>query len=220
VKTTHIAMFAVTFAALAGTQSVARSTQDDPPQLSAQQHFEAGHYDEAVAALESEDEQASISAEDRYLASLALVRKSPPELDRARAELDAISRDERDKQGESEAWQAIATSARALLNGNTREAIEAGTTATMAAPDLFAAHYQLGLARAQAPDWAATAQSFERATQLDPTFAYAHYYAGLAYSRLRRSDLEAQHFQTFVKLAPDAPERLAVESILRTLRGR
>jgi hypothetical protein len=30
----------------------------------------------------------------------------------------------------------------------------------------------------------------------------------------------ASHFELFVKLAPQAPERPEVESILRTLRGR
>jgi tetratricopeptide (TPR) repeat protein len=90
----------------------------------------------------------------------------------------------------------------------------------MAAPNDFFAQYQLGLARAQTEDWPAAAEAFERASQLDPVFAYAHYYAGLAYSRIQRIDRTATHFETFLKLAPKAPERTAVESIMRTLRGR
>jgi hypothetical protein len=30
----------------------------------------------------------------------------------------------------------------------------------------------------------------------------------------------ANHFETFIRLAPNAPERPEVESILRTVRGR
>jgi len=56
--------------------------------------------------------------------------------------------------------------------------------------------------------------------QLDPTFAAAYYYAGLASSRVKRIDLMANNFGLFIKLAPNAPERPEVESILRTVRGR
>jgi Tfp pilus assembly protein PilF len=61
---------------------------------------------------------------------------------------------------------------------------------------------------------------FERATQLDPMFAYAHYYAAISYSRIKQADRTASHFQTFLQLAPNAPERAAVESIMRALQGR
>ena len=51
-------------------------------------------------------------------------------------------------------------------------------------------------------------------------FAAAYYYAGLANYRIKRIDLMTTNFNTFVKLAPSAPERPEVESILRTVRGR
>ena len=50
--------------------------------------------------------------------------------------------------------------------------------------------------------------------------AYAHYYAGLSYYQAERIDLMAAFFESFLKLAPDAPERAQVESIMRTIRGR
>jgi len=34
---------------------------------------------------------------------------------------------------------------------------------------------------------------------------------------VKRIDLTAQHFQTFLRLAPQAPERGEVQSIMRTL---
>ena len=59
-----------------------------------------------------------------------------------------------------------------------------------------------------------------RRPDLDPTWAYAHYYAGLAYSKVKRVDLTERHFQAFLRLAPQAPERPGVQSILRTLNRR
>jgi tetratricopeptide (TPR) repeat protein len=59
--------------------------------------------------------------------------------------------------------------------------------------------------------------AFEKAAQLDPSWADAHYYAGLAYSKIKRIDLMAAHFDTFLKLAPQSPQRPAVQSIMRTL---
>ena len=51
-----------------------------------------------------------------------------------------------------------------------------------------------------------------------PDNAYAHYYAGLAYNGLKRPDKMVESFQTFLKLAPDAPEAERVRSLLRSVR--
>ncbi len=212
VKTWSIAAIAA-FAALAGTHAVARTAQQ-PPAPSAQKLFEAGDYDRALEALKPDSGDASMTTDEHYLASMVLLRKSPPDLDRVREELNAVHADGR------EAWQLTAASAGALVNDDTAAALDSATAAVAADPDLFAAQYQLGLARARTENWTGAAEALDRAAALDPDFAYAHYYAGIAYSRLRRPDRESEHFQMFVKLAPNAPERLAVESILRTLRGR
>ena len=79
------------------------------------------------------------------------------------------------------------------------------------------AYYQQGLAFSANQDFTRATVAFQKASDLDPTWAYAHYYAGLAYSKVRRIDLTAQHFQTFLRLAPQAPERAQVQSIMRTL---
>jgi tetratricopeptide (TPR) repeat protein len=211
VKTLRFAAAVAVAAALGATHAVAQTEQPPP---TPQQLFEAGAYQQALAALHEQHEQQPMATADHYLASLVLLRATPPDVDGARAELDAVAADE------DEGWKKTADSARALLDGNAQAATDAGMAAVKATPDLLAAQYQLGLARAKAENWAGAAEAFERASQIAPTFAYAHYYAGLAYSRLKRVDREAEHFQLFVKLAPKAPERLAVESILRTIRGR
>ena len=105
---------------------------------------------------------------------------------------------------ESDAWQGVGRSALAL-------------TSSDAAGALPEAYYQQGMALSANQDFGAAAVAFQKATELDPNWAYAHYSAGLAYSKVKRIDLTAQHFQAFLKLAPQAPERAQVQSILRTL---
>ena len=86
------------------------------------------------------------------------------------------------------------------------------------APESFHAQYQLGLTRLLRDDYAGAATALERATELDGNDAYAHYFAGVAFSKDRRIDKLSRHFRTFLDLAPEAPERPQVETILRTLR--
>jgi tetratricopeptide (TPR) repeat protein len=66
----------------------------------------------------------------------------------------------------------------------------------------------------------AAAEAFVKATQASPSMAYAHYHAGMNFYEAKRIDQMAVYFENFLKLAPNAPERPAVESIMKTLRGR
>lgn len=174
--------------------------------------FESGQYEQALEAVAQQRQLGAANPADTYLAVQSLVKLGRP--DQAKAELAQL------EGSGDEIWKLIARSASALIDGNVGPALDAANQAAAAAPDSFFAQYQLGLVRAQQEDWAGSADAFERASQIDPAFAYAHYNAGVAYSRVKRADQTAAHFQTFVKLAPKAPERAAVESIMRTLRGR
>ena len=178
----------------------------------ARQLFEAGQYEQTLEAIAQQRQLGAANPGDTYVAVQSLVRLGRP--DQAKAELAQL------EASGDEIWKLIAASASRLIDGNVGAALDAGNQAAAAAPDSFFAHYQLGLVRAQQEDWAGAADAFERATQIDPTFAYAHYNAGLCYSRIQRPDRTAVHFQSFVTLAPMAPERAAVESFMRTLRGR
>jgi tetratricopeptide (TPR) repeat protein len=80
------------------------------------------------------------------------------------------------------------------------------------------AQYQLGAAAARASDWGTAVSGFTRAIELKPDLAYAHYYAALSYQRQRLLSKTAEHFDAFLRLAPDAPERSAVVAILRTIK--
>ncbi|MBM3790485.1 MAG: tetratricopeptide repeat protein [Acidobacteria bacterium] len=80
------------------------------------------------------------------------------------------------------------------------------------------AYYYRGMLDARRKDYAASARSMDKAIELDPRNAYAHYYAGLAYNQIKRPDLVVQRLQMFLKLAPDAPEAVKVQSLLRSIR--
>ena len=132
--------------------------------------------------------------------------------------------------GEDDPWAKIGRSAW-LLNATftegspearaaLTEAEETARVAATLAPGLAQAHYQLGLVHGRQRDYASAAVAFDAAVAANPRFAYAHYYAGLSYYQVKRTDKMATAFEYFLKLAPEAPERAQVESIMRTRRGR
>jgi tetratricopeptide (TPR) repeat protein len=79
-------------------------------------------------------------------------------------------------------------------------------------------HYHRGMLHARRKDYAGSAKSLERSIELNPENAYAYYYAGLAYNQIRRPDKMLEHFRTFLKLAPEAPEAAKVRALLRGIR--
>jgi tetratricopeptide (TPR) repeat protein len=106
------------------------------------------------------------------------------------------------------------------VNGDTGQAIADGRKAVQLAPGNFYAQYQLGLAYAEAKDYRNGATTLEKATTMNPSFAYAQYYAGMEYYQLKRIDKMAVFFERFLKLAPNAPERPAIEALMRSIRGK
>ena len=86
--------------------------------------------------------------------------------------------------------------------------------------NLPTAHFQLGLVLARQQQWAEAAAAFDAASDRQPTNAYAYYYGGMMHYRANRVDQMAVHFEQFLKLAPEAPERPEVLSIMRTLQRR
>jgi tetratricopeptide (TPR) repeat protein len=82
-------------------------------------------------------------------------------------------------------------------------------------PDVY---YYRGMLNSQQGNYAPAASDFEGAIKLNPKNAYAYYYAGLAYNKLKRPDKMVQHFETFLKLAPNAPEAGKVRALLSSIR--
>ena len=205
---------AVSLLALAATtHPAAQDVVVDPgPLVAARQLHDAGKYREAIDAIGAEQAKRTLWARLLYLEAQSYERISEREnAARLYRELGGL---------DGPSWQSIGQSALELLNKQPKAAITAATRAVSLDPAVPEAHYQLGLALSVSQDFARAASAFDTAAELDPQWAYARYYAGLAYSKVKRIDLMAARFEAFLKLAPDAPERPEVQSIMRTVRGR
>jgi tetratricopeptide (TPR) repeat protein len=121
---------------------------------------------------------------------------------------------------EGDPWHFIGLSGRQLVEGNVDGAVASARQAVAMAPDLPSAHFQLGLALARLQQWAEAAAAFDAASARQPSNAYAHYYSGMMHYRANRIDQMAVQFERFLQLAPEAPERPEVMSIMKTLQGR
>ena len=124
------------------------------------------------------------------------------------------------ERGEDDPWHFIGCPASSSSTADTDGALASAQHAVQMAGNISEAHYQVGLVLAKRQDWRAAAEAFERAVDLNPANAYAHYYGGLMQYRAGRPDRMANHFEQFLKLAPEAPERPEVLQIMKTVRGR
>jgi len=177
------------------------AAQDEASKL-----FESGKYQEAVERTSSET-----APEARYLKALA--HRKLDQTDQAK---DAF----RQLAEAGEAWQAVGESGIALADGNVDGAIAAARTAVERNAELAQAQFQLGQALDAKGENALAAEAFEKAATRAPQMAYAHYQAGMSNYKAKRIDKMAVYFENFLKLAPNAPEAPAVQSIMRTVRGR
>lgn len=169
-----------------------------------QRLFQSGAYEQAVTAA-GEGDPAST-----YLAAQALIK-----LDRVDG---AVAEMARLRASENPAWRLVGESGEAWIANDAARAVDLARRAIEADGGNPFAQYQLGLAASKASDWGAAVAGFSRAVELKPDFAYAHYYAALAHQRQRQLPKAAEHFDAFLRLAPDAPERSAVLAIMRTLK--
>lgn len=169
-----------------------------------QRLFQSGSYDQAVEAAKGGD------AASTFLAAQALLKLD--RADQAGAQLDQL------KSSDQPAWRFIGESGEAMIANDAGRAVQLARQAVEADGNNPFAQYQLGLAASKANDWGTAVTAFTRAAELKPDFAYAHYYAGLAHQRMRQLPKTAEHFDAFLRLAPDAPERAAVAAVLRTIK--
>jgi tetratricopeptide (TPR) repeat protein len=192
-------IFALTAALAVYGSSV---TAEQKPEV--QRLFQSGAYEKAVEAA-GEGDPAST-----FLAAQSLMK-----LDRND---QAVAQMTRLRASENPAWRLIGESGEALIGNDAGRAVELARRAVDADGNNPFGQYQLGLSAAKANDWGTAVSAFTRSIELKPDFAYAHYYAGLSYQRQRQLSKTAEHFDAFLRLAPDAPERPAVLAILRTIK--
>jgi len=170
--------------------------------------FEAGRFQQVV-------ESASPDAAPTVIYTAAQSHQKLGATGEARAAYEQLA-----TRGEDDPWHFIGLSGQQLLDGDVGGALASAQRAVALAPQLADAHYQLGLVHAKREDWRAASEAFDRAADLNPALAYAHYYGGLMHYRAGRPDRMAIHFEQFLKLAPEAPERPEVLQIMKTVRGR
>jgi tetratricopeptide (TPR) repeat protein len=179
-----------------------------PAQDSPQKLFESGKYQEAIDNVKG---RSDASREDVFLRALA--HRKLNQNDDAKEAYRALER------GDG-AWKEIGRSGVALIDGNQDEAAEAARKAVDADGDNAQARYQLGLVESARNNQQEAADAFAKAAELNPQMAYAHYEAGMAFYKAKKVDRMAVYFENFLRIAPNAPERPAVQSIMRTVRGR
>jgi tetratricopeptide (TPR) repeat protein len=169
--------------------------------------FDAGQYQQVISSAGNADDP-------RVVYLVAMSHQKLRHSDDARRVYEQLG-----SRPDSDPWHGIGRSAVAIISSDSAGAVQAADQAVANGDSLAEAHYQRGLALSTRQDMNGAAAEFQKATELDPGWAYAHYYAGIAYSKIKRADLTASHFQTFLKIAPQAPERGEVQSIMRTLGG-
>lgn len=191
----------VLVASLAVYGSSVAATEQKPE---VQRLFQSGAYEQAVEAARDGDPAST------YLAAQSLIRLERN--DQAVAEMTRL------RASDQPSWRLVGESGEALIANDAGSAVELARRATDADGDNPFAFYQLGLAASKAGDWGTADAALQRTVQLKPDFAYAHYYAALVHQRQRQLPKAAEHFDAFLRLAPDAPERSAVLAIMRTLK--
>lgn len=208
--------------ALASVLVFALAFGQTPDEPTIQQLFESGQYApllERVAAAEMP------SPEDLYLAGQASRRLDPPDEVQARNWFIRLGGEETDY------WTFIGRSAIAMLGSTPAEGAEEAPVApdpeqavadarhaAELAPDAFFAQYHLGFTLAETKHYEEAVSALDRAMKLNPTFAYTYYYDGYSQYQLKRIDRMTNDFERFVKLAPKAPERSAIQTLMRSIR--
>lgn len=172
--------------------------------------YQAGRYQETVDRVAALRADGAAGPADIWLMGQSL----------AKLNRDAEARDAFASLGGSEddAWTFVGRSAAAVLDGDLDAALGHARAAVERAPEAFHTNMQLGIVQTLRNDFGGASVALEKAAQIDGADAYAHYYAGLAASKLRRTDRMIAHFEAFVRLAPEAPERPTVETLLRTVK--
>jgi tetratricopeptide (TPR) repeat protein len=178
-----------------------------PSGASVQALYESGRDDEVVSRTASP----SVGSEDVWFGAQSLLRVGQ------QAGAQEQFRRLRDS-AQSDAFRRAAEVALARV-GNQADAGEVARAAVAAFPGDPFVQFEAGVTLALQGDMAGAAAAFDTALNASPMMAYAYYQSGLAYNRLNRPDLTIARFESFVRLAPAAPERAQVESVLRTARG-
>ena len=179
-----------------------------PPSSTIQALYESGEDREVVERVKNNG-PAPVTGADRWFAAQSQLRLG--------LRNDAIN--DLATLTQTDADPAVQVAARLAIGRLTNDEATLGQARAAAAayPESLFVQYELGLSYAVRNDFASAARIFDVCIAAAPTFAYAYYQSALAYQHLDRPDIMANRFDRFVRLAPNAPERPEVESVLRTI---
>jgi tetratricopeptide (TPR) repeat protein len=167
--------------------------------------YSQGKYDEAISELRQVVNEQGDNADANRLLGLALIEDGKA----SEAEKYVNTANELGASGETKL--AMARLAVAQKNVDRAEQLLGDASGD----DL---DYVRGLVALHRDRHQEAADAFEAYLKDHPNHAYAHYYAGMAYNGLRRPDRMLTHFETFLRLKPDAPEARKVRAVVRTGR--
>lgn len=178
--------------------------------------YQSHKYNEATAELKQAVANKPDDVRARYYLGLSLLeQQNYPE---AQAQFDAAQQ-ELSKDSNPPLDQIKVGLARAQMEQKNYDAAVANLEeARQLNPKNADVYVYRGKLEVLREDYGAATKQLEQAIAMDPRDAYAHYYAGVAYSKTGRPDKMVNEFQTFLKLAPDAPEAAKVRSLLRAVR--
>ncbi len=178
--------------------------------------FERGAFSAVVDAVDkASGPEVVVNADALFVAGLSQeAMNASGRAGKTYAELDQLAN--------SDPWHQMGLSAGALVAGDLdRAAIAALRAVERANGDKLAhkyAHFQHGRVMLARDDYVAASDAFIRTLQIDGGFAYAHYWAGFSYNKTGNLVSMTNHFERFLELAPEAPERQQVMAILAAMR--
>lgn len=177
--------------------------------------FDRGAYSAVVDAVEkASGPDIVVSPDAVFLAGLSQeAMNASGQASRTYAGLDDLA--------SSDPWHHLGVSAAALVGGDLDRALSAAARGVeLANGDKVAhkyAHFQHGRVMLARDDFAAASDAFVRTLQIDGSLAYAHYWAGFSYNKTGNLVSMTNHFERFMELAPEAPERPQVMAILAAM---
>jgi tetratricopeptide (TPR) repeat protein len=176
--------------------------------MSSQELYESGRFQEVVGQVASAPE--ATTPRDLWFAARSYLELR--QIEEGRRLFERLS-----ATGDG-GWRAASRLALATLAGSAPE-IDAARAEGGGYPAHAFVQFELGLAHMNRGALREAAEALDRSSAAEPTLAHAYYYAGLAYQKLDRTDLMADRFETFLRLAPDAPQRPEVQAVMNTIRG-
>lgn len=199
-RTLFAAMLALGVWIVPGAPVIAAAAEQKPE---VQRLFQSGSYELVVEAARDGDPAST------YLAAQALLKLN---------NMEGVAAEFARLKGNGPGWSLVGESGEALAANDAGRAVELARRATETDGENPFAFYQLGLSASKGSDWGGATAAFSRALELKPDLAYAHYYSALVAQRQRQLPKAAEHFEAFLRLAPEAPERQAVQAIMRSLK--